>query len=638
MEESVNKIIVELLDNTQAGFDAIDKRLKGLEGTSDKVSSSFEKAPQRIAQTEGAIAKLAAALRAIGVQMETIDYYFISGFKVVTLFKLIEYLKSTVTEATNVNNAFQGVKAVAESMGVSSQKVFDNINESMKDGLVNIRDTTEAMRNLLKKGYNPEEAKNLLQYIKTTGVAFGTQNQMPLGEATRRVTEGILLDMPRLMDNTRAAKNLNEIWKDYASTLRMNADQLDEVQRRHAVLLYFMKEAKDAMPAYQQNISGLTGSFGQLAVTLNQLKIEFGEGLTPVVREAIVVLNDAFKGISNFIAIITGISQAGMAPFDMMNIAFEGIGKSIAQIGGLTKDWLGYLYDKTKQIYQTGGVNSIITPDTVGRLEKAKAAITDIWSNLNAYVTVANRQTDSLLYKVFGILPPPDVIGAATGATQRDRHTTIGFPDTSSYEAIQNRYGYWKPGARMSWEDQFGARNQDIISQLLNKKDLAEALKKMEELRQSAARLAEDLTKPLKESLGTAIGNLLTGQKGVSILEQARAFGMKLGQSIGDAMAEMLTRPLKNWLQGIMMPLLGSLGSAFTGYGLSGPSTIGSTTGGGGGLGYNQFMFGNQGATSINITPKSGLTAKEISAIVEQEVTKSLTSNGAMRKDFQSMR
>ena len=55
------------------------------------------------------ISQLTGAFRKFGLELETIDLYFISGFKVVGLFKLLEFAKQSIFAFEDMRKGMIGI-------------------------------------------------------------------------------------------------------------------------------------------------------------------------------------------------------------------------------------------------------------------------------------------------------------------------------------------------------------------------------------------------------------------------------------------------------------------------------------------------------------------------------------------------
>ena len=270
--EPVNlEFVIKVLNETKAGVDSAIADFKKLSSSvedtnkrADKVGGT--KQQQNVSALHNRITQLTHGFKKLGVELETIDLYFISGFKVVGLFKLLEFAKQSVVSFENVRKAMLGVQLASEQTGSSMEDSLTSINRLLAMGKLGTEDLAEAMRNLLKKGYEPSQAEFIISSLIKSGTVFGTQGGMPLAQAVRRATEGILRDLSTLTDATRLTKNLDRMWASYAVTIGKTSDALNEHEKRQAVLKYFLEENKGLTEKYAEANTGLTAALGEFAV------------------------------------------------------------------------------------------------------------------------------------------------------------------------------------------------------------------------------------------------------------------------------------------------------------------------------------------------------------------------------------
>ena len=87
------------------------------------------------------------------------------------------------------------------------------------------------MRNLLKRGMDTQDVEKVIKVLTMSGTVFGTQHGVPLGEAVKRSTEGLLLEISNLVDATRLTKNLKNVFEDYGKTIGKTGDELDRYEK-----------------------------------------------------------------------------------------------------------------------------------------------------------------------------------------------------------------------------------------------------------------------------------------------------------------------------------------------------------------------------------------------------------------------
>ena len=517
------------------------------------------------------------------LELETIDLYFISGFKVLGLFKLIDFTKQSILQAENYSNALRGIAAMARSTGEEVETVFQAINKLAEDGRIPVQDLAEAMRNLLPK-YGLADSIKLIEAIKTTGTVLGTQGGMPQGTALKRVTQGVAQWLSTLTDATLVTKNLDMMVQEYANTLRVNADALDENQRYHAVLLGFLKEASILYDAEDQAIQGLTGTLAKDNQALMDFKNVYGQTLAPMTVEIVENLTEGIKLLGKFLAALEkGFLSLGYgAEMALMRIKallnWKNLFKSGEDIIAEQADAMEYMrkqYEEAiKEINAKYGVGSVL-----------KGAQIEISAN-------------------FKQIKPPDIGNVFSGISS-------GYPSLGGTP-------WWMK------QETFTVDFGKMI-------DLAKAKEAEENARKMGEKIATAFSYPLERGISDVFFNLFVGEKG-SFIEMARNFGKSLARAISDAMAEAMIAPVKNWMSGLFSGLF-SAGGAALGGSIGGGSVSGGSMIPAGGL---MGGFGARGGININVG--SGYTPREIGDMVTQKLQEGYSNNSSIRKVIKSQR
>src|SRR3972149_4002312 len=164
------EFVIRAINEAKAGVDSAISDFKRLSGAATAAGKPMEsiggtQQQQRMSGLHTRITQLTGAFRKLGVELETIDLYFISGFKVLGLFKLIDFTKQSILQAENYSNALRGIAAMARSTGEEVETVFQAINKLAEDGRIPVQDLAEAMRNLLPK-YGLADSIKLIEAIK----------------------------------------------------------------------------------------------------------------------------------------------------------------------------------------------------------------------------------------------------------------------------------------------------------------------------------------------------------------------------------------------------------------------------------------------------------------------------------------
>mgnify|MGYP001574958566 FL=1 len=593
--------VIKVVNDAKAGIDSAISDYKRLNSAAAGAGKAGEtiggtQQQQRMSGLHTRITQLTTGFRKLGIELETIDLYFISGFKVLGLFKILEFAKQSILSFENYRKSLLGVQLAAELSGQTIETAMSSLNNLLKMGKLGAEDLAEAMRNLLKKGYNASEAEKIIKILTMSGTVFGTQANMPLGEAVKRSTEGLLQELSRLVDATRLTKNLDQMWKDYAKTINKTVDSLGEHEKRQAVVAYFLQESIGLTEKYEQANTGLTRSLGGFSIAFDKLKRETGEGLAAPATKAIDAITKSINGLIKSTDILGSSIQ-------FINTILT----SSTDIG------LGTILAFFKELFKSGNIfTQQFTFDPINKAiitayETAKGKIHQLSYELDDFYA-KHFGRSSVFYNIFGM-------GKAT----------IEINPVISREKIQAFNG----------TDIF---NQNLTGEMWwNKKDTSTVdfgkmidVKKLEDARKMGEKIATAFSYPLERGISDVFFNLFTGEKS-SFIEMARSFGRSLARAISDAMAEAMVSSIKPWFSALFSGVVTGAGAG-----------IGGAAGGGGGGGTTLSSpgggFGTASTKAITVNVGSGLTPREIGNAVEAELNDSYSRNSKIRKVIKAQR
>ena len=176
--------VIKVVNDAKAGIDsavADYKRLGGAAAGASKQGDTIGGAQQqqRMSGLHTRITQLTGAFRKFGIELETIDLYFISGFKVVGLFKLLEFAKQSVLAFENHKKGIIGIQLAAETSSQTMEDSMTAFNNLLKMGKIGAVDLAESVRNLLKRGMDTKDVEKVIRVLTMSGTVFGTQHGVP---------------------------------------------------------------------------------------------------------------------------------------------------------------------------------------------------------------------------------------------------------------------------------------------------------------------------------------------------------------------------------------------------------------------------------------------------------------------------
>lgn len=232
---------------------------------------------------------------------------------------IVKAVKEAVDAANEYNNAMVGLESLANGAGQDFGALKAAAEELAADGLMPVSDAAAALKNLLARGFDAQEAIDLIKRLKDAS-AFGRQGQLSMGEAVRSATEGLKNENSVLVDNSGVTKNVSVMWSEYAAKIGKAADKLTTAEKRQAEYAGIMQETAyqvgDAA-RYAEEFAGKQAALEAAQLRVNQaLGAAAQDALTPLVEAAAPLLDALAEFIERnpeLVAGITGTAAAGTA-------------------------------------------------------------------------------------------------------------------------------------------------------------------------------------------------------------------------------------------------------------------------------------------------------------------------------------
>lgn len=246
-------------------------------------------------------------------------------------------IKKGIDAFNQYNNALVGLRSITQGTGNSFNEAQKFIEEYTQDGLIPAANAALALKNLLSRGYNMEQAVNVLSRLKDAA-AFGRQGSLSLGDAVSSATEGLKNENSVLVDNAGITKNVSKMWEDYAKQIGKTVNDLTIAEKIQAEYNGIMEESRHQVGDAAKLTSELAGSQAKLGKNVNELGVAFGESLAPIIQrvlselskivEMITALIERFpnltSGLITTLTVLTGLIalvSGGAAAFSMLSTA-----------------------------------------------------------------------------------------------------------------------------------------------------------------------------------------------------------------------------------------------------------------------------------------------------------------------------
>lgn len=275
---------------TNAGAISVDMVLnsKAFEKKVRSVLASTQKA------TSNSMNKTDSAFK---VGMGRIGGYIATAFSVTVLYN---FTKSAVNYASEVQAAWSGLNSIVQGTGNSFAEAQKFLKKYTADGLVSISDATTAYKNLLARGYTTEQVEMTMERLKDAAT-FGRQASYSLSGAVVSATEGLKNENSVLVDNAGVTKNVAKMWEDYAKSIGTTANNLTKQQKIQAEVLGIQEETKFQVGDSAVYLDTYAGKVAQLSSAFSDLKLAWGQVVTPIIELFIPAITKAIQAITAFI-------------------------------------------------------------------------------------------------------------------------------------------------------------------------------------------------------------------------------------------------------------------------------------------------------------------------------------------------
>lgn len=233
---------------------------------------------------------------AFSSSMKKVGTFVASAFAVT---KIIDFSKSAVSAATQVQSAWTGLNSIVQGTGNSFSTAQNFINDFTKDGLMSIEETATAYKNLLSRGYDTTQIEKTLTALKDSAT-FGRQASYDLGEAVVTATEGLKNENSILVDNAGVTKNVAKMWEEYANSIGVSSTSLTQAQKIEAEYNGILKETKFQTGDATTYTKTFAGQTQQLKQSFTAMQVAIGKVVIPLAQLFIPVINSAINAVTNF--------------------------------------------------------------------------------------------------------------------------------------------------------------------------------------------------------------------------------------------------------------------------------------------------------------------------------------------------
>lgn len=221
-----------------------------------------------------------------------------------------------VNKGIEANNkqvaAFTGLRSVVVGTGKDYDQASGFVKKFTEDGLISQANAAEALKNLLSRGFNLDQAIDMLNRLKDSA-SFGRQAHLSLGEAVKSATEGIKNENSILVDNAGVTKNVSQMWKEYASSIGKGVQSLTVAEKRQAEYNGIMKETRHQVGDAAKLTETFAGQQAKSAKATEEASAALGRAWASALEKVLPLWTGFMNGLKAAMDRFPGLTVALMA-------------------------------------------------------------------------------------------------------------------------------------------------------------------------------------------------------------------------------------------------------------------------------------------------------------------------------------
>ena len=252
-------------------------KLKNLTNTVAKIVSNMKN-------------KVTSNLKKMGSTFKSVMYALGVDLSVVGL---VRGLKTAVTEMQSLQSATLSLSSMLTANNMSVTKANEFIKKFAEDGMVSLQSAMIQYKNLSLRGFQAEQIEKLMTIAKDFAVV-NRKSGVTLESALENLTEGIKLDMSRLMDASGLSKNLSAIYSDYADKINKYVSDLSDNEKNLAIIDYFEEMDKYSRGNAAKMADTFVGTVSKMKVQLKYLFTEIGNTVGFVLKPILEDITEIF--------------------------------------------------------------------------------------------------------------------------------------------------------------------------------------------------------------------------------------------------------------------------------------------------------------------------------------------------------
>lgn len=213
-------------------------------------------------------------------------------------------ITAVIAEAVQAANQLEksnvGLAVTARYSGAGMEAAMAAAKSLSKDGLMSVTEASQALQNLLSRGYGLEESISLMNRFKDSA-AFNRQAHLGFGESIVGATEGLKNENSVLVDNAGVTKNVSVMWKEYALAHGKTAESLSQSEKRQAEYNGILKETEGQAGNAARMTDTFAGAQSRLNAQMFDAKAALGVGLQPMLQGVLTIMGPVVNGFRDIV-------------------------------------------------------------------------------------------------------------------------------------------------------------------------------------------------------------------------------------------------------------------------------------------------------------------------------------------------
>jgi len=235
------------------------------------------------------------------------------------------FLRRINEDANLATNAMMGLQSVASFKGIQGAEQAAAQLNAVKEGFLGNHEAAQALKNLLSRGYNLDQAVKVLNRLGESA-AFGRAAHLSFGEAVVSATEGLRQENSILVDNAGVTKNVAKMWEDYAKSLGVGVNTLTQQQKVQAEINGIMAETQAQVGDLAKLSNSAAGEQARLASSTTKASVSLGQMAQVLAAPFLNALNTIVEAFNK----APGALQSFIAALGAVVIAIKLFGSTLS--------------------------------------------------------------------------------------------------------------------------------------------------------------------------------------------------------------------------------------------------------------------------------------------------------------------